>query len=105
MDVVRVREDRPLRIRADHEEVGLFLPEVARGAGDRAAGADGDDEGVDLAIRLLQSSGPVVLVVRLGVGGVGILVGLERARDLLCEPVRDGVVALLATRAGRRSGR
>ena len=48
-----------------------------------------------------QSSGPGRLVVRFGVGGVRVLIGLEAARDLLGEPVRDRVVALGRVRVDR----
>ena len=101
MDVVGLREDRALGVGADDEQVGLLLLEVARGAGDRAARADGEDERVDLPTGLLPELGPGRLVVRLRVGQVRVLVGLERARDLLGEPVRDRVVALGRVRRDR----
>ena len=86
--------DRALGIGADDEQVGLLLLEVAPRAGDRAAGADGDHERVDLAAGLLPDLGARRLVVRVGVARVRVLVGLVGAGDLLGEPVRDRVVAL-----------
>ena len=50
-----------------------------------------------------HSSGPVERVVRGGVGLVEVLVGLERAGDLLGQPVGDAVVGL--RRVGRDLGR
>ena len=91
-----------LGIGADDEQVRLPLAQVTSDARDRAARADGEDERVYLAARLLPELGPGRLVVRLRVGRIRVLVGLERARDLLREAVRDGVVAL---RGLRRDGR
>ena len=72
-----------------------MLLEVAPDAGDRAARADGDHDRVDLpAVGLLPDLRAGRLVVRLGIGHVRVLVGLEAAGDLLGEAVGDRVVGL-----------
>ena len=92
--VVLRRVDRALGIDADDLHLGLALVEPAADAGDRAAGADGDDDRVELAAGLLPDLRRRDVVVRLRVRHVRVLVGLEPARDLLGEARRDGVVAL-----------
>ena len=87
-------EDGALRIGADDPDLRLALLEVPADAGDRASGADRDDDRVDLAARLLPELGAGRPVVGLGVRLVRVLVGLEPTRDLLGEPVGDRVVAL-----------
>ncbi len=57
--------DRALGIDADDLHFGLALVEVAADAGDRPAGADGDDDRVDLAAGLLPDLGRRDVVVRL----------------------------------------
>ena len=86
--------DRPLRVGADDDQVGLLLLQVSGCAGDRAAGADTDHDHVELAADLLPDLRPGRPVVRFGVAGVRVLVRLVRAGDLLREPVGDEVVAL-----------
>ena len=71
--------------------------QVPRGAGDRPAGADAADEHVDPPVGLLPDLGAGRLVVRRGVLVVEVLVRLERAGDLLGQPVGDAVVATPAT--------
>ncbi len=96
--------DRSFRIDADDAHAGLALVEPAADAGDRAAGADGDDDRVDCAAGLLPDLRRGDVVVRLRVRHVRVLVGLEAARDLLGEPRRHGVVALrrVVVDGGRR---
>ena len=97
--------DRALRVGADDQHLGAVLLEVAPDAGDRAAGADGDHDRVDLtALGLLPDLGRSRLVVRLGIRQVRVLVGLEAAGDLLGEAVRDRVVRLgrVVVDGGRR---
>ena len=53
----------------------VALLQVRAGAGDRAAGADAGDEVVDPAVERLPDLGPGRAAVRLGIGGVGELVG------------------------------
>ena len=72
---------------------GLPLPQVAGRPRDRPAGAHRENDRVDLAVGLLPELRPGRLIVRLGVGLVRVLVGLERAGDPLREPVGDRVVA------------
>src|SRR5215208_3997856 len=55
------------------------------------------------AFSLAPDLGPRRLVVRKWIGRVLVLAWLEAARDLLCQPLGDGVVALGVI--GRRSGR
>ena len=101
VDVVGLREDRPLRIGADDQQVGLALPQEPRRPRDRPAGADGEDDRVDLAAGLLPELRPGRLVVRLRIRLVRVLIGLERARDLLGQPVGDRVVRLRRLRRHR----
>ena len=92
----------PFRIDGDDRARRALLLEVAPDARDRPAGADRDDDGVDVAaVGLLPELGPGRLVVRFGVGGVRVLVGLESAGDLLGESVGDRVVALRRVRVDR----
>ena len=86
--------DRALRVGADDQELRVPLLQVAPRARDRAARADGDHDRVELAAGLLPDLRARRLVVRLRVRHVRVLVGLVAARDLLGEPVGDGVVAL-----------
>ena len=95
--------DRPLGIGADDDEIGAALAQVAHGAGDGAAGAHAENQMGDGAGRLLPQLGPGRLVVGAGVGLVGVLVGLKRARDLGGQAVGDPVVG--AGRVGRDVGR
>ena len=94
LGLVGGRVDRALGIDADDLHLGLVLVEPAADARDRAAGADRDDERVDLAAGLLPDLRRRDVVVRLRVRHVRVLIGLEAARDLLGEPRRDGVVRL-----------
>ena len=87
------------RVGADHLEVRVLLAQISRDAGDRAAGADAAHEVGDPAARLAPQLGPGGQVVRLRVGGVRVLVRLERSGDLLGQPVRDAVVGLRRVRA------
>ena len=104
LGVVRGGVDRALGIDADDLDLGLLLVEPAADAGDRAAGADGDHDRVELAAGLLPDLGRGDVVVRLRVRHVRVLVGLEAAGDLLGEPRRDRVVRLrrLVVDRGRR---
>ncbi len=73
---------------------GILLLEIARHAGDRAAGADAGDEPVDAALHLAPDLGAGRAVVRLVVRPVVVLVGEEGAGDLGGEAARHPVVAL-----------
>ena len=96
--------DRADRVGADHDEVRVLLAQVARHAGDRAAGADADDEVRQAPAGLAPQLRPGRVVVRLRVGRVAVLVRLERAGDLLGQAVGDAVVGLRRLRrdVGRR---
>ena len=87
-------EDGAFGVGADDDEVRLLLLEVAADAGDRPACAHGDDDGVELVADLLPDLRAGRVVVSLGIRSVRVLVWLVRAGNLLCEPVRHGVVAL-----------
>ena len=89
------RVDASLRVGADDHEVRLALLQVAAGAADRAARADGGHEVRDPALGGLPDLRPGRRVVRLRVGGVRVLVGLPRARRLTRQPVGDLVVGAL----------
>ena len=102
MDLV-AREDRALGVGADHLDLRVLLLQEARHAGDRPARADPDDEVREPLAGLAPELGPGGVVVGLRVGRVGVLVGLEGARDLRGEAVGDAVVGLRASRARRRS--
>ena len=95
------REDRALGVCSDDEQVRPALLQIATRARYRAAGADRDDDRVELATRLLPDLGARRLVVGLRVPRVRVLVGLEAGGDLLGEPVRDHVVALGGVRLDR----
>jgi hypothetical protein len=86
--------DGAFGIRADDQDVRRVLLEVAADAGDRAARADRDDDRVELAAGLFEDLRPRDLVMRLRVGHVRVLVGLESAGDLLGQPRRHRVVRL-----------
>ena len=82
----------------------VALLEVAPGAGDRPAGADAGHEVGDAPAGLPPQLGAGRQVVRLRVGVVEVLVGLEGAGDLLRQPVGHAVVGLRRLRrdGGRR---
>ena len=98
-------EDRAFWIDGDDAGLRAVLLEVAADAGDRPSCADRDDDRVDVSpVGLLPDLRAGGLVVRVGVRRVRVLVGLEAARYLLREPIRDRVVALRRVRIdGRRS--
>ena len=103
MDLL-VGVDRADRVGADHLDVRVLLAQVARHPGDRAARPHAHHEMRHAAAGLAPHLRPGGEVVRLRVGGVGVLVGLEGARDLAGQPVRRAVVALRGVRVdvGRR---
>ena len=71
---------------------GIALLQVARGAGNGAAGADADDQLCDGAVGLLPDLRAGLLVVRLRIGRVVVLVRLPRVRHFLDQPRRHRVV-------------
>ena len=80
LDLVRAgpaagEHGRGRRLDGDHLQVLVALLEEAARAGDRAAGADAGDEVVDPAVERLPQLRAGGAAVRLGVGGVGELVG------------------------------
>jgi hypothetical protein len=91
-DVARV--DRAHRVGADDLHAGALPLEVAADTADRPAGAHPGDEMGDPSPGLAPDLGPGGALVRLGVGRVRVLVGLEGAGDLTGEPVGDRVVRL-----------
>ena len=102
MDLL-VGVDRAHGVGADDLDGRVLLLQVASRSGDRAAGADADDEVRELAVGLAPQLRPGRLVVGLRVGRVRVLVGLEGAGDLAREAVGDAVVG--ARRVGRDVGR
>jgi hypothetical protein len=88
------RVDGALGVDADDQYLGLALLEVAADAADRPAGTHRDEQRVELASGLLPDFWAGAPVMRLRVGHVRVLVGLEAARDLLGEPRGDRVVGL-----------
>jgi len=98
----RRRVERALGVGPHDQQVGVPLLEVAGGPRDRAPGPHPGHQDVDLPLRLLPDLRPRRLVVGPGVLLVGVLVRLERPRDLLGEAVGHPVVALGVL---RRDGR
>ena len=87
--------DRALGVGADDQEVRVALLQIAARRPEIVPPVPTEiDDRVELAARLLPDLRPRRLVVRLRVGHVRVLVGLEAARDLLGQPVGDRVVAL-----------
>ena len=97
LDLVRsdlAAVDRALGIGTDDADRGVLFLEVLPDAGDRAPGADAGHKGRDATVGLppdLRAGRPVV---RLGVPGVEVLVGLERPRHFAGEAIGNGVVRL-----------
>ena len=87
------REDRALGIGGDHLDLRVHPLEVAGRAGDGPARARAGHEVGDPAAALPPDLRPGRLLVREGVGRVGVLVGAERVRDLPDQPLGGRVVA------------
>src|SRR6266403_1132211 len=66
---------RSMRVGAGDDDVLVFLLEKPTDAGERAAGADRADEGVDLAACLFPNLGTGRFVVRLGIVEIVPLIG------------------------------
>src|SRR5690606_1088871 len=81
-----------LGVGADHDHVGVLLLEVASGARDGAARADPRYVVRDPAVGVAPDLGTGGLIVAERAVLVGVLVGLEGARDLAREPVAHRVV-------------
>ena len=97
-----VRVDRAHRVSADHLDGRVALLQIAAGAGDRAARAHAHHQVRYAPAALLPQLRAGAVVVRLGVGRVEVLVGLEGAGDLLGQPICHAVVGL--RRVGRHVG-
>ena len=90
------REDgRAHRLRADQGARRQVLLDEPADAVDLAAGGHRDDEGVDVAVELLEELGTGGEHVRARVVGVGVLVGRVRPVAELLHQARDGVAPLL----------
>ena len=74
------REHRALGIGEDHRGLGRRLPHEAADPGQRAAGADADHDGVDVAIHLAQNFRTGRRLVRQRIGRIGELVDEESRR-------------------------
>ena len=77
------REDRALRIGEDHRGLGRGLAHEAADPGERAARADADHHGVDVAVHLAQNLRAGRRLMRARIGRIGELVDVERARRAL----------------------
>ena len=97
------RVHRPVGVGPDDLDRGVVLLEVAADPGDGAAGPDAGHEVRHPAPRLLPDLGAGRVVLRLGVVGVVVLVGLPGQRHLAGQAVRDRVVGLGVL--GRHRGR
>jgi hypothetical protein len=86
------RVDRADGIGAHDLQSGLALLQVVARSRDRAARPDSGDQDVELLAELFPDLGPGGVVMRLGVGGIGVLVGIERAGRLRGHATRDRVV-------------
>ena len=97
------REHRPFGIGEDHRGLGRGLPHEAADPGQRAAGADADHDGIDLAVHLAQDFRAGRRLVRQRIGRIGELVDEERAgrapRDRLGEILIVVGMALAHVRA------
>src|SRR2546430_2018711 len=93
--------DRPFRVSPDDQDLRRVLLEVPADPGDRPTRSDGDDDCVELAAGLRPDLGTGLQIVRLRIGHVRVLIRLEAARDLLCEPIGDGVIGLRRIRLDR----
>src|SRR6185369_12939273 len=94
LDLARTGEDRALGIDADDLAARDLALDRARDAGDRAAGAGGHHDRVELAVALIDDLAPGALLVRERVRRIGVLIEDVRARDDLAQPARDADVAL-----------
>ena len=74
------REHRTHRIGEDHPRLRRHRRHEAADAGERAAGADADHDGIDVVLHLPQDFGARSCRVRLRIGGVGELVDEDCAR-------------------------
>ena len=73
------RKHRALGIGEDHRGLGRRLPHEPADAGQRAAGADADHDGVDVAVHLAQDFRAGRRLVRPRIGRIGELVDEDRA--------------------------
>ena len=87
-------EDRALRVDPNHPDLGVLALEIASRPADRAAGADPGHQDAHPSVGLLPDLGAGGLLVRLGVGRVGVLVGVIGAVDLGGEPASHSVVGV-----------
>src|SRR5215208_6538123 len=101
--VVGVGEYRSFGVDTDDPDPGALLFQVAARSRDGSASAHPSDEMCDAAFGLAPDLGSRRLVVGKRIGRVLVLAWLEAARNLLCQPLCDGVVALGVI--GRRSRR
>src|SRR4029453_12244620 len=103
LDLAGAREDRAFGIDADDLAARHLALDDLRDAGDRAAGAGGHHDGVELAAALIDDLAARAVLVRERVRGVRVLIEDVRVGDDLFEPLRDTDVAL--GRVPRRFGR
>ena len=89
------RKDASLWVSPHHHDLRIALLQESPGSGDRAAGAEPGDEMRNPALGRLPDLGAGGAVVRLGVGGVRVLVRLPGTGDLASQPIAYPVVAAL----------
>src|ERR1700722_16949882 len=85
-------EKRADGIDSDHLHVGVLFLEETSDAGGRAAGAQAADKMRDLALAILpdfRTGGPIM---RIGIGLVFILVGIERVGNLARQLLGHGII-------------
>jgi hypothetical protein len=87
-------DDRAHRIDSDDLDAGDVALEAIRDAGQRAAGARGEDDVIELAAGLLDDLRAGALEVRRRIGGVVVLIEDVRVREDLLELLRDADVAV-----------
>src|SRR5579875_180548 len=86
-------EQRAQRIDADDFDRRIFFLEETADAGGRAAGAEAADEMGDLAFGIVPNFGAGEAVVRVGIGGIIVLVGEKRVGNFASELFRHGIIA------------
>ena len=97
LDLVRsdgAAVDRALGVGTDDAHGCVLLLEKTSHTADRPAGADAGDEDGYTAVGLVPDLRSGGAVMRFGVAGIEILIGLKRTGNLARQPIRDRVVRL-----------
>jgi hypothetical protein len=88
------RKYRTLRIGEDHRGLGRGAAHEPADAGEHAAGANADHDGVDVAIHLVQDFRTGRRLMRPRIGGVGELIDEERARRAPRDRFREVLIVV-----------